>query len=203
MLINYASWSTGSDEEIVQIIELARDGTIDLQKDAKWKIGDTRTIRINAFTSGSNVSHVEQDIDIIITSFDDYNECGCKMQFDFKQTLAATDSVHNWQSCTGGYRNATVFKDTLPSLVKALPVWLNHRLIEFEVKSGDNDTGAIDTIPGNKLALRSEVEILGKTNLSMEGEGTQLEYYKVEENRIKTRGKNGSSPWYWWTRSPP
>lgn len=193
LLLNIVSWTDGTDEEIAAMLDAARNGSIDLQTDGGWTVGDVRTIKVGAFTDGI-VNHSEQNVDIVISSFEDYNGCGCKMQFDFKNSLAINSCVNASDTNVGGYKASTMFITTLPNLVKALPEWLSGRLMEFAVKAsagGTSDT--IETITGNKLALRSEMEIFGTIRYSKSGEGEQIEYYKTATNRIKTTGKNGSA----------
>lgn len=208
LLLNIVSWADGTDDEIAAMIDAARAGTIDLQTDGGWAVGDVRTIKISAFSAESTTSYAEQSIDIAISSFEDYNECGCIMQFDFCTLLTAshTDSdykgtrMNSSNTNSGGYGATEMYKTTLPALVEALPSWLKERLIEFSVlASAGSQSSTINTVTGNLLALRSEVEIFGKTTYSKSGEGSQIPYYTTSANRIKKRdGAAGG----WWERSP-
>lgn len=189
------SWAKTSDEKVAEIIDKARAGEIDLQADLGWKVGDTRTIHIGAFTGSNDVNNEEQDIDIVISSFEDYEGCGCKMQFDFKTTLVMKNRMNESKN-SGGYKSSEMFTTTLPNLVEVLPTWLKERLLEFTVKtSAGSQSNTIESIEGNKLALRSEVEVYDSTFYSAKGEGTQIEYYKTEGNRNKNYKE-------WWLRSP-
>ena len=79
-------WSSGTDDQIVAMIQAAHNGDIDLQTDGGWAVGDMRTITVDAF-SAWGYDFPQQDIDIVISEFGDYNNCGSVMQFDFKTTL--------------------------------------------------------------------------------------------------------------------
>ena len=185
LLINYASWSTGRDEEIVQMIELARNGTIDLQNDAGWNVGDVRTITL---------SNIATPVEIVISSFENYNDCGCVLQFDFI-TNTYTYAMSSKSTNVGGYGNSDMYKTHLPLIVTFLPTWLSNLLLSFSVKASvGNRSSEITTILNNKLALRSEIEMTGTIYHSFPGEGSQIEYFKKEENRIHDR--------YYWLRSP-
>ena len=196
------TWASGSDADVAAMIDAAQAGTIDLQQDGGWAVGDVRTITIGAFTDGTNVSHAQQSIDIVITSFDEYMSCGNVMQFDFKDQLSNGSAMNSEETNEGGY-GATVMKtETLPALVNALPEWLKSRLIEFSVlTSAGKGSSTIVTVTGNKLALRSGAEVSGTNNYSFDGEGTRLSYYTDSSNRIKKRGHNGLVN-VWYTRSP-
>ena len=59
-------------------------------------------------------------------------------------------------------------------------------------------SSTIETV-SDKLFLLSEVEIFGSTSYSAAGEGTQYDYYKAGNSKVKKR--NGSAA-NWWERSP-
>ncbi len=202
--VKMVNWSDGTDAQIARMIDAARAGTIDLQTDGGWKIGDTRRIHIQEFDSPDeyhdylSVHHSEQDVDIVISSFEDYENCGCKMQFDFKQMLAEKDRVVSGSIVydANGYGESKVYKTVLPNLANAFPVWLRNRLRTFTVKSGTSD------VENNKLALRSEYEVTGACNAGYYAEGTQTEYYKTQANwykyqTIEEKGDKG----YWYLRT--
>lgn len=202
LLLTIVSWTDGTDDEIAAMIDAARTGTIDLQTDAGWAVGDVRTIQTKEFTDEYPTVHVSQSIDIVISSFEDYNKCGCVLQFDFKDSLEKGARMNISNTNAGGYKASEMFTVMLPRLAEALPTWLSSRLLEFDVlASAGSQSSTIETIKGNKLALRSEIEIFGTTTYSRAGEGTQIEYYKTAANRVKKKGHNGSAS-FWWERSP-
>lgn len=193
-VVEVASWSSGTDEQVAALIDAAHAGTVDLQQDAGWAVGDVRTISISAFTDGNGGNHAAQDIDIVITSFDEYMECGNVLQFDFKDALAAGRPIHS-------RNNAPLYKDsllytTIPPLADALPSWISSRLIEFSIISIYDSNNEL-LLTGNKIQLRSDTELTGRTDIT---EGVQIPYYAIQENRIKKRGHNGS-PNTWATRT--
>ena len=87
--VQMASFDYGTDEQIAAILDAAAAGTIDLQRDAGWKVGDQRVLRIAAFTAGGNVVEPAQNVAIVITSFEEYMGCGNVMQFDFACALSS------------------------------------------------------------------------------------------------------------------
>lgn len=201
--VKLVSFTYGSDADIAAMIDAARAGTIDLQEDGGWVVGDYRTIHIDAFTGGNNVAHAAQDIDIVITEFGDYNECGSLFQFDFVESLTAGQRMNATATNVGGYGATEMYTTTLPALVDALPSWLKSRLLEFDVLvSAGNKSTTIETVSNNKLALRSEIEIFGTTSYSAADEGSQVKWYKAGASpRTKRQGRTGSAN-YWWERSP-
>lgn len=198
--VKIVSFTYGSDAEVAAMIDAARLGTIDLQSDGGWAVGDTRTIHLSAFTGGGDRAYAAQNIDIAISEFGDYMSCGCLFQFDFVEALATAQRMHS--SNVNSYENSEMVTTTLPALVAALPSWLQSRLKTFSVAVGTGGgTSTVDTVTGNKLALRSEIEIFGAPSYSPAGEGYQIEWYKAGGARIKRQGRIGTAN-SWWERSP-
>ena len=200
--VEIVSFEWGSDAQLAAMLDAAHAGTIDLQRDAHWRVGNMRKIRIEAFTGGGSVAHAAQYIDIVISSFDDYNNCGCVLQFDFAEGLASMQRVNASGTNSGGYGNSEMKNITLPALVEALPVWLKEHLITFDVlASAGSGSSEIVSVSGNKLALRSEIEVRGAIDNSYAGEGSLNEYYKGAANRAKAKGYAGAAD-LWRMRSP-
>lgn len=203
--IQMASFSYGTDAQITAILDAAAAGTIDLQRDAGWKVGDQRVINVAAFTAGGNVSEPAQQVAIVITSFEEYMGCGNVMQFDFANALSASVHMNATVTSEGGYGASEMKTVTLPALVEALPDWLKTRLKTFSVLAGSGgavpSSQTIETVTGNKLALRSDVEVSGSNSHSPAGEGTAIPYYTAgADPRIKPAGINGTAV-AWWERS--
>lgn len=208
--LEMVGWSNGTDVQIARMIDAARAGKIDLQTDGGWKVGDERIISTNAFRGcRNNQTHSAQKNTIVISSFEDYENCGCKMQFDFKNVIQFDDYISSTalnDNTAYDYAKTKMFNTILPNLSNALPLWVSSRLIDFTVKvnNGSAKSHTLSNISGNKLALRSEIEILGKTYKSITDEdnqeGIQVEYYKTQSNRCKRRGTSQTKA-TWWLRS--
>lgn len=204
--VKIVSWENGSDADVAAMIDAAQAGTINLQTDGGWSIGDMRRINIAAFTGGGNTSHAAQEVAIIISSFADYNSCGCVMQFDFQTVLAEAEKMNSTDTNNGGYGSSLIYTTTLPALVTALPNWLQTRLKTFSVLVTEgNQSSIIETITDNKLALRSRVEIDGTTESEQVDESSQIALYAYslswKKFIISATGKLSSGN-IWWLRSP-
>lgn len=199
--IPMVSFPYGTDEQIAAILDAAAAGTIDLQTDAGWRVGDMRKISVGAWTGGNSVAHAAEDLFIVISSFEDYNNCGCKMQFDFANCCTGDQRMNATDTTEGGYGATEMYTTTLPALVEALPSWLKTRLRTFSVlaSAGGSSLSTIETVTGNKLALRAEAEVFGAGEYGQAGEGSQIDWYKVSYNRVKL--SVGSLSKGWWLRS--
>lgn len=196
------SWANASDATIAALLDAAAAGTIDLQQDAGWAVGDVRTIHVDSWTGGSSVTHAAEDLTIAISSFDEYMGCGNVMQFDFVECASGKQCMNATATNEGGYGETEMYTVTLPAMADALPGWLKSRLISFSVQVYDvaSDPASLETVAGNRLALRSSKEVYGEGGRLEEGKW--VDYYKNSSAaRIKTEGTSGNAV-SWWLRSP-
>lgn len=193
-----APFSSATIEQITTLLAAAHTGAIDLKEFTGWNIGDVRSIPISSFTNNDGRTLSAGNFDIVISSFDEYMNCGNVMQFDFKDTLPTGFPIFSTNSNSGGYGVSQVYLETLPNLVNALPSWLKDSLITFNVLAETESGGTIGTVQNNKLALRSLKEIFG----TGPEEGLQLPYYRdsIYDGLTKYNGHGGSA-FSWWTRT--
>lgn len=196
--IKCVPFETGSDQEIVDMIDAAHSGIIDLETDGGWGIGDRRCIDVESFTDGITTTDRQKTF-IEITSFKDYNNSGCVMQFDVFEPLEKSFQMHTNTTDVVGYAGCNMRLVTLPALAEALPSWLKSRLLTFSVLSRSVVSGLIESVPSNKLALRSLSELSTSQN-AVEGEGDVIDGYSDVNNAWRysrmRRYANGSTPWY-------
>jgi hypothetical protein len=131
--------------------------------------------------------------------------CGNVLQFDFACSLSVYVHMNATAATAGGYGATEMKTVTLPALAEALPDWLKTRLKTFSVLAGSGGTSVsgqtLETVTGNKLALRSGTELYGDGSQGVPGEGVPIPYYTAAaDQRIKTIGINGSTN-SWWLRS--
>lgn len=190
--IELVEWTNGSDSAVKTMIQSARSGYLSLSD--YWTVGDKRSVTLTT----------SEQVELVISQFGNYESSGSLFQFDFVDCLATTYPMNSSSENTnvGGYSATTMYNTTLPTIYNLLPQYLKDLMLTFNVKaSAGNKSTTIDTIPNNKLALRSEIEIFNTTTYSFAGEGTQVDYYKTSSNRIKKLGKSGSV-YNFWERSP-
>ena len=87
----------------------------------------------------------------------------------------------------------------LPAILALMPTEVQNGIREVnKLTSAGNQSATINTT-ADKLFLLSEIEIFGSVSYSESGEGTQYDYYKAGNSKVKKF--NGSAS-YWWERSP-
>ena len=195
MSVEIVSWSIGTDEQIAAMLDAAAAGEIDLQRDGGWKVGDIRTIKTVGLLETGKVTN----IDVAITSFDEYMNCGNLLQFDFITSPLADNMKYSDETADGGYGTSRQIHDLwLPYTEESFPAFLRHRLKSFDAQctTDSSDLSVIGTVSYNKLALRSQREVFG----TGPAEGEQLNYYQNESNRIKKTSGN-ENPCSWWLRT--
>ena len=155
-----------------------------------WSVGDTKTISVN----GTNY-----EFQIIGFNHDDKTAGGkAGITFQMVDCLSTTYNMNSSNTNNGGWKNSAMrsrmstFLSQLPSDLQSVIKPVN------KLVSIGNNTSTIETV-SDKLFLLSEVEIFGSTTYSFAGEGSQYDWYKAGNTKVKK--VNGSAN-NWWERSP-
>jgi hypothetical protein len=136
-----------------------------------------------------------------ITSFDDYNGCGCLFQFDVI-TPVCKCQMHYEDYGAENYYSMDMRTKILYRIVNAMPDYIKSRLITFPCYCSSPPNSKATLILNHKLALRSEGEIVDPEDKNYHGiiEGEQIGYYRNKSNRIKSNAAGKKVAW--WTRTP-
>ena len=155
-----------------------------------WSVGDTKTISVN----GTNY-----EFQIIGFNHDNKTAGGkAGITFQMVDCLSTTYNMNSSNTNNGGWKNSAMrsrmstFLSQLPSDLQSVIKAVN------KLVSVGNNTSTIETV-SDKLFLLSEVEIFGSTTYSFAGEGSQYDWYKAGNTKVK---KVNGSAYYWWERSP-
>lgn len=156
-----------------------------------FKVGDSKTVNIGGTNYG---------VQIIGFNHDD-KVSGGKAAYSFQlvDCLNQTQQMNTSNTNTGGW-NGSAMRGRMSTYKSQLPAALRNVIKTVKKKSGTGGGSSSGTQQTNDdLFLLSEIEIFGTTTYSVAGEGTQYEWYKAGNSRIKK--VNGSAN-YWWERSP-
>lgn len=202
--VKVVTWATGTDQEIVDMVEAADAGIISLSD--YWAVGQERKILLSAMAAtGVGESHVAQQVSLVLSNAGGKTLTGgkeCNFQVDQKNCLTEYGYMNSTDTNSGGWKNSkrrtwcnSVYKNAIPSTLRGI-------FKPFVNKSGTGSSSSSGTEETtDDFALRAEVEIFGSATYSVSGEGSQAEYYKISANRVKKLGDSGSA-YYWWERSP-
>lgn len=208
-IIKIVAFATGTDEEIINMIQAHYNNKINIAD--YWAVGDMRTVHLSAMaTTGVGESHRAQDVQFVIGDFnhDDLatpinGHTKAAVTILQKDCLMDVDNASNTGSGFGatnnerGYMNSSnnnangwkgsarrawcnnVYYNALPAVWKSMVKTVN------KMTSVGGYSSRIDVVQ-DKIFLASEVEIFGTKNMSYAGEGTQYQYYKnATANRYK------------------
>ena len=157
-----------------------------------WKVADQKPMTIN----GSDYL-----IDIIGKNHDDYSDGSGKapLTFQLHDCYADEKAMNSYDTNRGGWTSCAMRSTHLPTILALMPAAVQSGIREVnKLTSAGNQSATIETT-SDKLFLLSEIEIFGYVYVSKSGEGTQYDYYKAGNSKVKNR--NGSA-YYWWGRSP-
>lgn len=156
-----------------------------------FKVGDSKTV---------NIGGTNYEVQIIGFNHDD-KVSGGKAAYSFQlvDCLNQTQQMNTSNTNTGGW-NGSAMRGRMSTYKSQLPATLRNVIKTVKKKSGTGGGSSSGTQQTNDdLFLLSEIEIFGTTTYSVAGEGTQYEWYKAGNSRIKK--VNGSAD-NWWERSP-
>lgn len=156
-----------------------------------WAVGNHKTMMING---------ISYQIDIIGKNHDTYAAGGkAPMTFQLHDCYADRNTMNSSSTTSGGWKNSAMRTTHLPAILALMPTEVQNGIREVnKLTSAGNKSSTINTT-ADKLFLLSEGEIFGSTTYSVAGEGTQYDYYKAGNSKVKKR--NGSAA-RWWERSP-
>ena len=156
-----------------------------------FKVGDSKTV---------NIGGTNYEVQIIGFNHDD-KVSGGKAAYSFQlvDCLNQTQQMNTSNTNTGGW-NGSAMRGRMSTYKSQFPAALRNVIKTVKKKSGTGGGSSSGTQQTNDdLFLLSEIEIFGTTTYSVAGEGTQYEWYKAGNSRIKK--VNGSAN-IWWERSP-
>ena len=170
-----------------QIIEACHNNAVP----DTWNVADQKPMTING---------VDYQIDIIGKNHDTYAAGGtAPLTFQLHNCYAVTKAMNGSNTNSGGWTSCTMRSTHLPAILALMPTEVQSGIREVnKLTSAGNKSSTINTT-ADKLFLLSEVEIYGSSYGSVAGEGTQYDYYKAGNSKVKKQ--NGSAAG-WWGRSP-
>ena len=156
-----------------------------------WVVGNSKTMTING---------ASYQVDIIGKNHDTYAAGGtAPLTFQLHDCYADMKAMNSSDTNSGGWTSCAMRSTHLPVILSLMPTEVQNGIREVnKLTSAGNNSSTINTT-ADKLFLLSEVETFGSTSYSAAGEGTQYDYYKAGNSKVKKR--NGSAA-RWWERSP-
>lgn len=157
-----------------------------------WKVADHKPMTING---------MDYQIDIIGKNHDDYSDGSGKapLTFQLHDCYGELKVMNNSGTNRGGWAPCDMRSTYLPAILALMPTEVQNGIRKVnKLTSAGNQSATINTT-ADKLFLLSEIEIFGSVINSKSGEGTQYDYYKENNSRVKNYNGNAKN---WWGRSP-
>lgn len=157
-----------------------------------WKVADQKPMTING---------VDYQIDIIGKNHDNYSDGSGKapLTFQLHDCYGETKSMNGPRTNSGGWTSCAMRQTHLPAILALMPTEVQSGIREVnKLTSAGNQSATINTT-ADKLFLLSEIEIFDSVNHSKSGEGTQYDYYKTGNSKVKNQKGSAQN---WWERSP-
>ena len=156
-----------------------------------WDVANHKPMTING---------VDYRIDIIGKNHDTYANGGkAPLTFQLHDCYADTKQMNSSNTNSGGWTSCAMRSTHLPAILALMPTEVQNGIREVnKLTSAGNQSSTINTT-ADKLFLLSEIEIFGSVRYSKSGEGTQYDYYKAGNSKVK-KFNGGANDW--WERSP-
>ena len=157
-----------------------------------WVVGNQKAMTING---------ADYVIDIIGKGHDDYADGSGKapLTFQLHDCYADRKMMNGGSTNSGGWTSCAMRSTHLPAILALMPTEVQNGIREVNKLTSAGSQSATINTTADKLFLLSEIEIFGSVSYSKSGEGTQYDYYKAGNSKVKKF--NGSAD-RWWERSP-
>lgn len=156
-----------------------------------WAVGDSKSMTI---------SGMSYQIDIIGKNHDVYADGSgtAPLTFQLHDCYSEAKQMYYVNLSGLGWKNTDMRLTYLPAILALMPTEVKNGIhaVNKKTSEGGNST-TIETV-SDTLFLLSEVEIFGTASSSVAGEGSQYDYYKAGNSKIKKR--EGVDE-FWWDRS--
>lgn len=176
-----------ADNTWAQIIDACHKN----QVPATWVVGNQKTMTIDG------TAYV---IDIIGKNHDAYAAGGtAPLTFQLHNCYGTVYAMNSENTNRGGWTSCAMRQTHLPAILALMPTEVQNGIREVNKMTSAGSQSATINTTADKLFLLSEIEIFGSVSYSKSGEGTQYDYYKAGNSKVK---KFEGSAGFWWERSP-
>ena len=176
-----------ADNDWSDIIAACHSGSVP----STWVVGNSKTMTING---------ASYQVDIIGKNHDTYANGGkAPLTFQLHDCYGETKNMNSSDTNSGGWTSCAMRSTHLPAILALMPTEVQNGIREVNKLTSAGSKSATINTTADKLFLLSEIEIFGSVNNSKSGEGTQYDYYKSGNSKVKKY--NGSAN-FWWERSP-
>ena len=156
-----------------------------------WAVGDSKSMTINGMS---------YQIDIIGKNHDVYADGSgtAPLTFQLHDCYSEAKQMYYVNLSGLGWKNTDMRLTYLPAILALMPAEVQNGIRAVNKKTSEGGNSTTIEMVSDTLFLLSEVEIFGTASSSVAGEGSQYDYYKAGNPKIKKR--EGVDE-FWWERS--
>ena len=157
-----------------------------------WVVGSQKAMTINGTAYA---------IDIIGKNHDDYADGSGKapLTFQLHDCYGELKAMNSSNTNNGGWTSCEMRTTHLPAILALMPTEVQSGIREVNKLTSAGGVSATINPTADKLFLLSEIEVFDSATYSFNGEGTQYDYYKAGNSRVKNYNGRANG---WWERSP-
>lgn len=176
-----------ADNDWASIIAACHSGSVP----STWVVGNSKTMTING---------ASYQVDIIGKNHDTYANGGkAPLTFQLHDCYGETKNMNSSNTNSGGWTSCAMRSTHLPAILALMPTEVQNGIREVNKLTSAGSQSATINTTADKLFLLSEIEIFGSVSYSQSGEGTQYDYYKAGNSKVKNYSGSAN---IWWERSP-
>lgn len=177
-----------ADNDWPAIIAACHSGSVP----STWAVGNSKPMTIGGKS---------YQVDIIGKNHDDYSDGSGKapLTFQLHDCYGTKYAMNTSNTNSGGWTSCAMRQTHLPAILSQMPTEVQNGIREVNKLTSAGKQSATINTTADKLFLLSEIEIFGSVSYSKSGEGTQYDYYKAGNSKVK---KYNGSAYAWWERSP-
>ena len=155
-----------------------------------WLVGNSKAMTIGGKS---------YQVDIIGKNHDTYASGGkAPLTFQLHDCYGELKAMNSYNTNNGGWTSCAMRSTHLPAILALMPTEVQNGIHAVNKKTSEGGNSTTIEIVSDTLFLLSEVEIFGTASSSVAGEGSQYDYYKAGNPKIKKR--EGVDE-FWWERS--
>ena len=176
-----------ADNDWTSIIAACHSGSVP----STWVVGNSKTMTING---------ASYQIDIIGKNHDTYTAGGkAPLTFQMHDCYGTKYAMNSSNTNSGGWTSCAMRSTHLPAILALMPSEVQAGIKEVNKLTSAGSKSATINTTADKLFLLSEIEIFGSVSYSKSGEGSQYDYYKAGNSKVKNFSGSAN---IWWERSP-
>lgn len=156
-----------------------------------WLVGNSKAMTIGGKS---------YQVDIIGKSHDTYANGGkAPLTFQLHDCYGELKNMNSSNTNDGGWVRCAMRQTHLPAILSQMPTEVQNGIREVNKLTSVGSQSEYINTTADKLFLLSEIEIFGSVRHSTSGEGTQYDYYKAGNSKVKNVSGSASD---WLERSP-